>query len=137
MITIRDEGKREIAVVLGIADYTGHKEKRFYSEAEESIQVGSLYFATGETVKPHLHKAKTITEVKPVEVILVLSGFVVAHIYGDDDQKIDSIGLRTGDILIQKRGGHGFEFDSGVGTRILEVKCGPYYGRDSDKEDIV
>lgn len=136
MRTVRDKNKREIAVVLGMFDYTGHKEKRFFSGVEDSIQIGSLFFAPGDSVQPHTHKDKTVSVVKPVEVLLVLSGTVVAHIYDDGKEEIETITLHVGDILIQKRGGHGFEFDTGVGTRVLEVKCGPYYGKDSDKEMI-
>lgn len=136
MKTIRDKENREVAVILGISDYTVHKDKRFYSEPEDVIQVGSLYFNSGATVRPHLHKGKTAPAEKPIEVLLIIAGDVVAHFYGDDKREIETVILHTGDLLIQRRGGHGFEFNSGVGARILEFKCGPYYGRDNDKEMI-
>lgn len=122
-----------LAVLLGTTDYLQHSKKHFFTEPGDSMQVGSLFFGKGSNVAPHRHKATEIPET-PMEVILVLCGGGVASIYGKDGALVESFAIRTGDILIQRAGGHGFEWTSD--TTILEVKLGPYLGRDYDKELI-
>lgn len=133
MRTIIDKDGKELATVLSRTDYTEHNEKRFFSAMSDVIQVGSLFFAQGASVKPHRHLPKQSTGM-PMEVLLVLSGSPVAEIYGKDDRMVDSFTLATGDILIQKAGGHAFQFSDKA--MLLEVKLGPYCGRAMDKELI-
>ena len=122
-----------LATVLGTSDYLQHSKKHFFTETGDSMQVGSLFFREGSNVAPHRHKATGIPAT-PMEVILVLCGGGVVSIYGTDGDLVESFAIMTGDILIQKRGGHAFEWTSD--TTILEVKPGPYLGRDYDKELI-
>lgn len=132
MRTITKNGE-VLALLLGTTDYLQHSKKHFFTETADSMQVGSLFFAQGSHVAPHRHKATEIPET-PMEVILVLCGGGLASIYGTDGDLVVSFDIRTGDLLIQKRGGHAFEWTSD--TTILEVKLGPYLGRDYDKELI-
>lgn len=133
MKTICDKDGKELATVLLPADYRGHKEKRFFSAMSDLIQVGSLFFEEGASVKPHRHLPREASG-SPMEVLLVLSGSPVAEIYGKDDTMVDSFTLATGDILIQKAGGHAFHFPNEA--MLLEIKRGPYCGRATDKELI-
>lgn len=133
MRTICDKDGKELATVLSRADYMDHNEKRFFSAMSDVIQVGSLFFAQGASVKPHRHLPRQGTGM-PIEVLLVLSGSPVAEIYGKGDMMIDSFTLATGDILIQKAGGHAFQFPDKA--MLLEIKRGPYCGRAVDKELI-
>lgn len=133
MKTVYDKEGRELAVVLRGVDYIQQVDKRFFSEAEDTLQVGSLFFPQDSSVAPHVHQPKDMPR-NPMEVLFVLSGNVWADIYDETHQLAESIELLVGNILIQKRGGHGFRFISD--TNLLEIKCGPYHGKDSDKEMI-
>ena len=133
MKTVYDKEGRELAVVLRAVDYIQQADKRFFSEVEDTLQIGSLFFPQDSSVAAHVHQPKDMPR-NPMEVLLVLSGNAQADIYDETRQLAESIELLVGDILIQKRGGHGFRFP--VGTTLLEIKCGPYHGKDSDKEMI-
>lgn len=133
MKAVYDKEGRELAVVLRAVDYIQQIDKRFFSEAEDTLQIGSLFFPQDSSVAAHAHQPKDMPH-NPMEVLLVLSGNAQADIYDETRQLAESIELRVGDILIQKCGGHGFRFVSD--TNLLEIKCGPYHGKDSDKEMI-
>ena len=133
MITIYDKDEQTVAVVLNKDDYMQQVDKRFFSYPADTIQVGSLFFPKNSSVAPHIHKQKE-PSTNPMEVLMVLRGKVSADIYDNNKQIVTGIELKMGDILIQKCGGHGFKFNSK--TVLLEIKQGPYYGRDSDKELI-
>jgi len=134
MQVIKDGIGRDVAFILGVTDYVGERTKKFYSEPEEILQFGALFFAGGSEAKPHIHKNKVIGEVQTMEVIFVISGTVNATIYGTDKKVLTQLKLNVGDILIQKRGGHGFKFP--CDTKIIEIKNGQYFGHDNDKEII-
>lgn len=134
MVIIKDAADREVARVLSMADYAFEKTKKFYSDPEDILQFGSLYFPAGGEAKPHLHKNKTIGQVQTMEVIFVIKGTVQASIYASNKKLLQVINLNVGDILIQKCGGHGFKFP--CATNIIEIKNGQYFGHDNDKEMI-
>ena len=133
MRTILDGKGQELAVVLGTEDYLQCSDKRFFSAEDDALQVGSLFFEPGSSVTPHRHKPKDAVST-PMEVLLVLCGDPEASIFDEGGVLVETVGLVTGDILIQKRGGHGFTFPHK--TALLEVKRGPYRGKESDKEPI-
>lgn len=133
MRKIHDKDGLELATVLSIADYMQKTDKRFFSDPEDPIQVGSLFFPEGSAVAPHLHKVLDAPG-SPMEVLLVLCGCPLANIFDANGSLVESFTLKLGDILIQKHGGHGFCFSSG--TALLEIKRGPYHGKGSDKEPI-
>jgi hypothetical protein len=121
-----------LAQVLRLVDYHPQTEKKFFSDPEDTLQIGSLFFPATSFVAAHKHPPKDIPR-KPMEVILVLAGDARCNIYDKDGLHMETVKLQTGDILIQKNGGHEFHFVSN--TTLLEVKCGPYLG-EKDKEPI-
>jgi len=132
MRTIAKNGK-QLAIVLSPSDYMQHSKKVFFSDARDLLQVGSLFFEEGSGVVPHRHRVRDGDGV-PMEFILVLCGHGVVSVYDTDGALAECFKVKTGDIVIQKQGGHGFEWTAD--TTILEVKLGPYLGRESDKELI-
>ena len=134
MRLIKDAHGTEVAMILDTSDYTGHKEKMFFSNYEDTLQVGSLFFISGSKVVPHKHLPIEAGG-SPMEIILVLSGKATASFFNDDGKLIEQTVVVTGDLLIQKAGGHGFEF-TGSDATFLEIKRGPYRGRDFDKEEL-
>ncbi len=122
-----------LAIVLSPQDYLQHSKKVFFTDARDLLQVGSLFFQEGAVVVPHRHRTRDGDGV-PMEFILVLCGHGVVSVYDTDGAMAECFKVGTGDIVIQKQGGHGFEWTAD--TTVLEVKLGPYLGRDSDKEAI-
>lgn len=133
MKAIFGKSGKELAVILQPMDYMMGTDKKFFNNSDETLQIGALFFDPKSTVPAHIHKPIEASNM-PMEVILVLCGDPEVEIYDDDKNFACSMVLSCGDILIQKSGGHGFKFTSE--TRFLEVKRGPYHGKESDKEAI-
>ena len=136
MKEIRDGSGQVVAFVLSTADYIQRSEKKFFSDPDDSIQIGSLFFKKDAAVSPHLHKKRYVGMVAPMEVLVVVLGEAVAHIYDNNKNEIAIEVLHSGDVLVQRTGGHGFKFVTSD-TLILEVKSGPYNNKDGDKEMIL
>ena len=134
MKAIKDSSGATLAVILNMSEYHNTGSKQFFSEPDDSLQIGALTFQQGEIVPPHMHKQKAVSSVKAMEIIMVLGGVVEATIYDNAKQPALTLKLFVGDVLIQKSGGHGFTFTEK--SSLIEVKTGPYSGKDSDKELI-
>ena len=133
MKKIYDREGKELVLILQTFDYIVGTDKQFFNNSDDVLQIGSLFFGKGSEVKPHLHKEKQSSNL-PMEVLLVLAGEVQGGIYDDNKRFVSDVSLRVGDILIQRRGGHGFSFSNDA--RLLEIKRGPYHSKESDKEMI-
>ncbi len=136
MKKILDNSGQVVAFVLETVDYIQRTEKRFFSDPDDAIQVGSLFFEKNAAVSPHMHKKRYIGMVSPMEVLVVVQGEAVAHIYDNEKNEIAVVVLHSGDVLVQRTGGHGFKFVTSD-TLILEVKSGPYVDKSGDKELIL
>ncbi len=103
-----------------------------YSNPSDPIQAGYLKRSKGYKAKPHYHPNFPDTKVKPVrqEVIYVLKGSVRLTLYTLDGEKISSVILEEGDLAIIYQG-HEVEFLEE--SLLLEIKQGPYSGREKDK----
>ncbi len=126
----------DLALVLTPRDYVKGEGKRFFSDPSDALQVGSLAFLKGSTVEAHRHLPKPRGDIDPVEVIIVLIGVATASVYDDAGRFVESVMLNVGDMLIQRGGGHGFSFPV-RDTVLLEIKCGPYLDRESDKMPLL
>jgi quercetin dioxygenase-like cupin family protein len=132
MYNIEVEGVK-VAMVLKPSDYLDHKNKVFFSDTGDSVQIGALFFSEGSVVRPHRHK-KVEGSPSPTEIVMVLQGSAEMAVYGEDNFFWGEYTLEQGDIMILKRGGHAFKFNEDA--MLLEIKRGPYLGREYDKELI-
>lgn len=108
----------------------------FFSEPNHSIQCGIwCNYNTAHEIKPHRHNAVEKTVPRTQELFYVESGKILAYIYDNWDRPWSKEILHTGDILIQLSGGHTFEILE-KDTNVIEVKNGPYGGKDVDKTVI-
>jgi quercetin dioxygenase-like cupin family protein len=106
---------------------------QFLTEEDNPLQLGILKYAKGQSVKPHLHRQIEKTSHKNQEFIYVVSGQVrVSFFYRRE--KIKSLILNRGDILLQLSGGHGFEMLKS--TELITIKQGPYHGTPKEKTFI-
>lgn len=105
--------------------------KKFFSSDEDSLQVGIMNLKKWEQIIPHFHREFPREIKKTQEVLYIISGKVRVNFYVDKKKVEESI-VETGDLLVLLDGGHGFEFLEE--TNMVEIKQGPYFNSDVDKE---
>ena len=103
----------------------------FVSKPDFSLQLGISSYKQGDTIKAHFHIEKERKVNKIQEVVHIESGRTRVDLYDLNGKKIKSVELSEGDIIFFVDGGHGFEMLEG--TKIIEVKQGPYFGVEEDK----
>jgi hypothetical protein len=104
----------------------------FVTSWDNPFQLGVLKHHQGYKIKPHHHKDTTKTISSIQEALHIEYGEVKAAFYEADGREIGSAILNAGDTILLLSGGHGFEILKD--SKIIEIKQGPYYGVDDDKE---
>lgn len=132
MLEILTSGESLIAIHISAA-YEAEK-TRFLTPNSEPIQMGIGVFKKGGAVEPHRHVGIPATVSEFQEFIFVRRGRVLATVYDVSDRAIKRLELGPGDSLLLLRGGHAFEFLED--TEFLELKQGPYLGREQMKRVI-
>ncbi len=104
----------------------------FITSEDNPLQLGILKHRQGTKIKPHIHKnfRKTIEQVQ--EILHIEYGRVEADFYNEGGKRVASSILHPGDTILLLSGGHGFKILED--SKIIEVKQGPYYGAEEDKE---
>jgi hypothetical protein len=130
MEEIKSDDGRTIAIVVK-RDF----EKdgvNFVSKQDYPLQLGISGYKKGDTIKAHFHIEREIKINKIQEVVHIKSGRTMVNLYDSNGKKFKSVELSEGDTILFVDGGHGFEMLED--TKIVEVKQGPYFGVDGDKE---
>lgn len=104
----------------------------FMTRDADFVQVGTWEYAAGTRLGPHSHNEVSREATRTQEVVFVREGRIRAHIFDSDDSHVEAIEMTTGDLLVLLGGGHGYEILRD-GTRVLEVKNGPYPGPEADR----
>jgi len=107
----------------------------FYSQDEEFIQVGTWRYDSGKELLAHIHNEVERKVYWTQEVLYIRKGSIKAKIYDLDENFVDEIIVKEGDILILLRGGHGYSILED-NTQVLEIKNGPYVGAEKDRRRI-
>lgn len=105
--------------------------KSFLSKEDFPLQLGISKYVKGEKIKPHLHLERDIKIKNIQEVVFIKEGDAKVNLYDSDKKFFKSLRLSTGDFIFFVSGGHGFELLED--TVIVEVKQGPYFGKEQDK----
>lgn len=104
----------------------------FVSEAEWPLQVGLMTLPSGHSIAAHAHLLRDSPKVQPTqEFLMVIAGRMEVDFFDEMKQCFQTETLHQGEALFQIRGGHAFRFLEP--TRLIEVKSGPYLGREKDK----
>jgi len=106
----------------------------FLSKSDYPLQLGISTYAAGEKIKPHVHLKRNIAINNIQEIVYIKKGSAIVNLYDSNKVPLQSIKLSTGDLIFFVAGGHGFEISKN--TTIIEVKQGPYHGKNNDKEFI-
>jgi hypothetical protein len=105
---------------------------KFVSETEWDIQVGLHVQAAGHEIAAHAHLPRNGREVSPTqEFLLVISGRMEVDFLDEAGQRFHTETVCRGEAVFHVCGGHAFRFPEK--TKMLEVKSGPYEGREKDK----
>ena len=102
------------------------KGANFFTEENDILQLGYMKHSTGHTIQPHYHKQIERKINNTQEVLFIKTGKIRVDFYSENNQRIDSRILNSGDVIIILNGGHGFEVLESV--EMYEVKQGPYLG---------
>jgi hypothetical protein len=121
-----------IAVVVR-ADYLPDG-VRFLSAPGDALQLGVSGYRRGVSVSPHAHRSHEVLVPTGEEMIHVDRGKVAVDVYDRKDRFLTRALLTSGDTMLFLTGGHGLSMEED--TRIIEVKQGPYRGREEDKRPI-
>ena len=119
-------------IIAIVARKNNHiRETKFLTGEKNSLQGGIIYRDEGDKIKAHVHN-EVKREIKNTEeVLFVIYGEIQVDLFNFEKQKIKTLILYEGDIIIFVSGGHGITFNKE--SKLFEVKQGPYLGRDIDK----
>jgi hypothetical protein len=118
------------ALILSADDF--RPGAKFVSESDWPLQVGLLTFPSGHAIAAHAHLLQSHPRAQPTqEFLLVVNGQLEVDFFDESGQFLQTETLQQGNALFQIRGGHAFRFLEP--TRLIEVKSGPYLGREKDK----
>lgn len=105
----------------------------FFTEAKEPLQLAFMRHEVGAVVPAHKHILNPRHVEQTQEVLFVVEGAYELTLLTSDGQFVSRGVLEVGDLVMLLSGGHQL-----VALRswaaIYEVKTGPYYGRERDKE---
>ena len=118
-----------IAIIVS-ADF-GNEGITFVSEQSFPLQLGVSTYRGGVEIKPHSHikKERLISEVQ--EVVHVDKGCAIVDFYDVEGNFVSSFELSMGATVLFVAGGHGFRLLEDC--KLIEVKQGPYFGKENDK----
>jgi hypothetical protein len=103
----------------------------FLSKEEYPLQLGISRYRKGDKIRPHRHIHKRTVIDKIQEIVHFESGRAIVNLYDLSGTKFKSIEFSIGDTIFFVDGGHGFTMLED--TKLMEVKQGPYFGKDKDK----
>jgi mannose-6-phosphate isomerase-like protein (cupin superfamily) len=98
----------------------------FLTPDEFSQQLAYMKHPAGKIISPHIHNEVQREVFFTQEVLIIKKGVLRVDFYTDQQQYLESYLLRSGDVILLIRGGHGFQILEEV--EMLEVKQGPYVG---------
>jgi len=107
---------------------------RFLSGPDDALQMGVSGYRRGVSVAPHSHRSREVRVQTGQEIIHVDLGKVSVEIFDRKDRFLARTLLTSGDTIHFLAGGHGLSMEED--TRIIEVKQGPYRGREEDKQPL-
>ena len=127
------DGSAGTLVTIVRGGYVPHG-TNFHTGPNDQQQVATIRRSEGWQIEPHVHKKIRREVWHTPEVFVVKSGRMKLVVYNYSRFLVGSAIIKGGDVVIVHGGGHGIEFLEE--TILVEIKQGPYFGRDADKEEI-
>ena len=98
----------------------------FLTSGDLSQQLAFMRHPPGKVILPHVHNPVERRVTLTQEALFIRRGSMRVDFYDENRQYLSSYELRTGDVILLIKGGHGFEVLED--TEFVEVKQGPYAG---------
>jgi hypothetical protein len=105
----------------------------FLTPESSFIQTGTWLYQAGIELKAHKHLYNERIVEKTQETVIVLTGKMRIDLYDDEKNIFHQEELCEGDLAILLSKGHGYCILEN-NTRIVEVKNGPFFSLEKDKE---
>lgn len=128
-----DGGEGLVATIVR-SGYKSPNGVAFLTGREQPLQVAKMSRRQGEDVEPHVHHERKRVVTQTQEVLIVERGLVLVGFYTGDGRRFDNRTLGPGDVCVLHCNGHSLHFLED--TDLLEVKQGPYAGRELDKRTL-
>ena len=108
----------------------------WFSKQEYGVQVAGFNYNKDKEFKAHFHKERERSFNRTQEVMIVISGKLLAKIYDNNNELISCFNLEAGDIGIFLQGGHGYRVLED-NTLFYEIKNGPFGGSVLDDKGYI
>ncbi len=102
----------------------------FFTPNQYSQQLAYMSHPKGKVIDPHIHKSIQRSVYFTQETLFIRKGVLEVYFFSEDQLFLESKILKSGDVILLIKGGHGFKVLEDV--EMFEVKQGPYAG-DEDK----
>jgi mannose-6-phosphate isomerase-like protein (cupin superfamily) len=129
--------KQKEVLLYVINEYESITDKRKdLSPENECLQVSCKKLYKGNSFIPHRHLPLERNTLQTQETWVILEGKILARFYDIDNSFYAEHTLKSGDCVVAYNAGHSFEVIED-NTILYEIKNGPYYGMEKDKEEIL
>lgn len=107
----------------------------FHSDDGDFIQFGTWLYPAGKQLQTHYHLPAPRSIGHTQEALVVMAGSVEAMVATEAGLEVARVVLGPGDVMVLLAGAHGYRILED-GTRVVEVKNGPYPGALLDRARI-
>ena len=125
--------KKLISTIISIEDINSYRTD--VSPDSEFLQVSARRLDKDIFVKAHRHKYIVRETNITQEAWIVHRGKIKATIYDIDKKFLEEVIISDGGCIVLYNGGHSLT-SMVENTIFYEIKNGPYFGYENDKEDI-
>lgn len=122
------KNKKEVLAIIIYKDYRQAPGISFFTPPDFPQQLAFMTRKKGEIIEAHSHNAITREISLTQEVLIVRKGELKVNFYDSKRRYLKSRILKGGDVILLAALGHGFEVIKP--TEMIEVKQGPYLGKD-------
>jgi mannose-6-phosphate isomerase-like protein (cupin superfamily) len=102
----------------------------FFTPHDLSQQLAYMQHPAGKIIDAHVHNPVPRSVAYTQEALFIKRGRLRVDFFDEEQQYLESLELKAGDVILLIKGGHGFEVLEDL--EMIEVKQGPYAG-DQDK----
>ena len=123
--------KHKFAIILR----DGHEPEgtMFYTDKDDSLQLGTIKHNAGYLESPHIHKKRNKVIIDVIESLHIVYGKVVVDFF-EDGKEFSSVTLNPGDTAFLMEGTHRIRVIESF--KGVKVKQGPYLSLEEDKEFV-
>lgn len=108
-------------------------ETTFFSESDQTMQLGLIKHKAGYIETPHIHQQIEI-KADIHQMLYITKGKLAVDFFDNNGRKISDVMLNEGDTILLMSGGHAIRVIEDV--ECLTVKQGPYIGIEKDKVNL-